>query len=795
MKRRINKSLKIVVSLLFFLWLFPHWMYSCGPYFPHAVFTYKYHPDFPLENYAAGTIGIPQPVYARSYLVIAYRYFSGVPLNAGEQSAAVRLWNHRIADRAGYDSKPKAVQEWLDARRLVPGVQQQDEVKNGRRLPDYNSYLNCYDDAFHAAATTLKARIKLYGASDPDVRDWLNAQDIVFAYCGEPSVSDQWQNMRHGVTAVPLPTVKPAPVRAAAWLRADRAYQTAAMNFYGGSFDAARQQFEKIAADPLAPWSKLAPYLAARAVIRKATLMTAPNQNVDPARLTEAETRLNTILKDPRLKAIHEKARTLRGFVEFRLHPLQAGHELARGLLRASSAAVLREELEDYTQLLDKFLGSLWEGNEQYQHEDFGAYAGKIRELRRDPLTDWILTFQFSTPNEHRHAVVRWQATHSLPWLIAALTHATAADPHLPELLQAASQVTTDSPGYPAVQFHRLRLLADSGQMAQVSKDMDVILNTDLEMPTSARNEFLTLRMRAASSATEMLQYSLRPPVGVSDGDNFGEVSLGYEDEHKTPSEFAGLDKYTPKIMFDRDFGSVWSRALPLSLSTTFVTDASLPENLQKQLALAAFTRAVVLKNDALGRNVAVQLASLFPETEPYVQEYRAAEAENTHFAGIFTILHFPGMKPVLVTGLGRSEHIRRIDDYRDNWWCPLSDGIDLNEPAYLHEYRVVDHSSAAKPVYPLFLTTEEKSQAADEWKAVQAASPSANYLGREVLAWAQSHPHDPRVPEALHLAVRAARYGCNDKQTARFARACFRYLHQHYADSQWAKKTPIWSE
>jgi len=581
------------------------------------------------------------------------------------------------------------------------------------------------------------------------------------------------------------------------------------MNFYGGSLDTARQQFEKIAADPSTPWSKLAPYLAARAVIRQATLMTDPNQNVDPARLTEAETRLTTILKDPKLKAIHEKARTLRGFVEFRLHPLQTGHELARALVRASSAAVLREELEDYTLLLDKFLLSPWEeGREAYQDEDFGAHAGQIRELRRDPLTDWILTFQFSTSNEHRHAVVRWQTTHSLPWLIAALAHATAADPHLPELLQAASQVTTDSPAYPAVQFHRLRLLADSGQMAQVSKDMDVILNTDLEMPTSARNEFLTLRMRAASSATEMLQYSLRPPVGVSDGDNFGEVSLGYEDEHKTPSEFAGLDKYTPKIMFDRDFGSVWSRALPLSLSTTFVTDASLPENLQKQLALAAFTRAVVLKNDAVGKDVAVQLASFFPETEQYVQEYRAAEADSAHFAGIFVILHFPGMKPYLVTAVGRSaaaqfegagywtsEPIHRIDDYRDNWWCPLSDGIDLNEPAYLHEYRVADHSSAAKPVYPLFLTTEEKSQAADEWKAVEAASPSANYLSREVLAWAQSHPNDPRVPEALHLAVRAARYGCNTKQTARFARACFRYLHQHYADSQWAKKTPIWSE
>jgi hypothetical protein len=833
LKSQMNRVFRIAVSVVFFLWLFPRWMYSCAPEFPYPVFTYKYHPDFPLQNYAAGAIGIPQPTYARSYLVVAYRYFSGVPLDTEEQLAAVQLWKHRIVGWGENDSKSEAVKEWLSARKLVPGVQDQDEIKNGRGLPDYNAYLNCYDDAFHAAATALKTRIRRYGASNSDVRDWLNGQDVVFAYCGEPSPSGEPQNIGAGVTAVPLPEVKDAPVHAPAWLRADRAYQIAAMNFYGGSFDMARQQFERIAADTSSPWNKLAPYLATRCVIRKATLMTAPDQSFDPVGLSDAEVRLNRILQDPRLKSIHDKARVLKGFVEFRLHPAQGTHDFARGLLHPGSFALMREELDNYTQLLDKFLGWIPWGAESdediKQQKKFWAKNGEIQQLRRDSLTDWILTFQSGSSNEHRHAIARWRATQSLPWLVSALTHATISDEALPDLLQAASEVPSDSPGYLAVRFHSSRLQVDSDQVEQARKDLDVLLaETSFHTPPSARNQLLALRMSTANSMQEMLQYSLRHPVGVTDDIAPGEVSLDYYNLTAASDDFSGLDQSTPRIMFDRDFGDVWGRKLPLSLSGVLVTDTSLPEELRKPLTLASFTRAVVLKNDSMGKDLAAQLSAFFPETEPYMQEYRAAnEAEQAHFAGVFVILHFPALKPYLVTGLGRrvaswdsvkevshwgSEPLHSIDDYRDNWWCSFVDENDLQKPqfdqmeesylteevaAHPEESRFLHHvkkSRLQKPEYPLFLTDEEKSQAAADWSAVKAASPSANYLSKEVLAWAQRHPDDPRVPEALHLAVRAARYGCNDRQTWQLTRACFRYLHQHYPNSEWAKKTPVWS-
>jgi len=61
------------------------------------------------------------------------------------------------------------------------------------------------------------------------------------------------------------------------------------------------------------------------------------------------------------------------------------------------------------------------------------------------------------------------------------------------------------------------------------------------------------------------------------------------------------------------------------------------------------------------------------------------------------------------------------------------------------------------------------------------------------VLEWANANPNDQRVPEALHLAVRATRYGGSDKKTGSWSKSAFEMLHQKYPHSEWTKKTPYW--
>lgn len=93
----------------------------------------------------------------------------------------------------------------------------------------------------------------------------------------------------------------------------------------------------------------------------------------------------------------------------------------------------------------------------------------------------------------------------------------------------------------------------------------------------------------------------------------------------------------------------------------------------------------------------------------------------------------------------------------------------------------------------PWLLSAKQRSVADAEWERMQALETAPDYLTQEVLAWARSHPKDSRVPEALHLAVRATRYGMTDSQTGTLSKAAFELLHREYPKSPWAAKTRYW--
>ena len=72
-------------------------------------------------------------------------------------------------------------------------------------------------------------------------------------------------------------------------------------------------------------------------------------------------------------------------------------------------------------------------------------------------------------------------------------------------------------------------------------------------------------------------------------------------------------------------------------------------------------------------------------------------------------------------------------------------------------------------------------------------ALENAHHFCRIAVEWAEKNPADKRAPEALHLAVKATRYGCTDKETGRWSKAAFDLLHQRYPNSGWAKETKYW--
>ena len=70
---------------------------------------------------------------------------------------------------------------------------------------------------------------------------------------------------------------------------------------------------------------------------------------------------------------------------------------------------------------------------------------------------------------------------------------------------------------------------------------------------------------------------------------------------------------------------------------------------------------------------------------------------------------------------------------------------------------------------------------------------PAPDYLPREVIDWAKTHPSDPRVAEALALAVKSTRFGCTDQKTGQFSKQAFDLLHSRYPKSSWAQQTKYW--
>src|SRR5262249_17887051 len=236
---------------------------ACGPYFEEAIFTRPDRPDNPLAHFARGQLGVIRPSYARSYLVVAYRYLSGVPFGPTEQHGAVDLWDERLnrteaTDRGG-------LQEWMDARKRASAVETAAEIKSIYRSIEqkdsYWEYLNCARDSFRTAAATLARRIDRFGPGSPEVTDWVEAQDAIYSNCS---------------SAGKIPALAKSGLPSL--IQADRAYQIAAANFYSGNFDTAAQMFKDIAADPNSPWRDLAPYLVARALVRKATLSAGPGK-------------------------------------------------------------------------------------------------------------------------------------------------------------------------------------------------------------------------------------------------------------------------------------------------------------------------------------------------------------------------------------------------------------------------------------------------------------------------------------------------------------------------------------
>jgi len=591
------------------------------------------------------------------------------------------------------------------------------------------------------------------------VKDWVTTQDKVFSNCSEG------QNIPSDLTGnAPQP------------FKADRAYQIASAYFYSANFDEAKARFEKISSDSSSPYNVVSSFLIARSLIRKASL--SEDANVSKSNLAQAETQLKKVLSDRRLSAYHNSARNLLNIVSYRLKPTERLRELAQILSRREANSNMKQDLWDYTMLMDRVP---FGDNANTEVEPKIPYA----EVIKDDLTDWIFTFE-SGEKDFNHAVEKWEQTSSQSWLIAALTHAKGNDTKTNDLINAAEKINSTSPAYFHAQYHVARLLIETGQKGEARKRLDGLVlgsahpsKTALINLPSTFNQFLSLRMNLATSLDEFLKFAQRKPAAYIWDDDGNEMPDNESDDSA---------KHKDKILFDFDATNIMNTMLPLSVLQPSAQNKQLPNELRLRIAIAVLTRAIVLDRHDVVKTIAPTVSQLAPELKPLVDAYLKTQTPvESKSAGIYLILKTPAARPFVDSGLGRETVLMERDSYRDNWWCAGAPKIYYyNDDGEVTERKIFAFAD--------FLTEAQKNSAKSETAKLSSLGTAPNYLAQQAVLWAGRSPADPRVPEALHLAVaQATRYGCTDEGTGKASKAAYDLLHKRYPKSEWAKKTPYW--
>lgn len=788
---------------------------SCGPFFPEAVFVQNTMPDGAYAAYAAGHIGVPQPGYRVQDLVVAYDWLNGHGLSVSEQQQAVAL--DRIRTTRDYDdpSKRPGFVAWLAARKdtgardlQMPGRALNDD----REVPgqSYQNFTNCLDVAFAAAADTFKARKTVYGNDTAALADWLQGQDAVFANCngsGDKMPAD-------------------APANAPEWLRQDRAYQQAAAKFYQTDYDTAIARFKAIAADTSSPWHSIARLVAARAMIRRATIgqitdlppaaVAAPDapyseeranaqrayaalvKQKEPARLTEARDALNAIFTDAAMQHYHADVAGLVDFVNLRLDPAAQAEILAARLTapgRDQTPGRFQQALIDLRYYLDP------------PDIDAPANTTAKRSAPASPLFDWMNAMRVPPPVQQTsdwspaapadpaklrqqqqqttaNALAQWHTTHADPWLIAALANTEPGDPAAAELIEAAAKIPATSPSWTAATYNRLRLMRDPTTMHAALASIDL----QHAPQRSTTNLFRLLSQRTSPTLDDFLHDAASLPAGFTDFDS----DLPDPPDTTSTTSLCNLpSSSSATFLFNPDAATILNLRMPLALLAEAAGDKQLPRNLSFQIAQSTWTRALLLNQPEIARRMSPILTGCYPSWKPYLDSYdSAATPGDRRAAALLALMRFPSNQPLVRAGVEREDGFAGYSQYRDNWWP----GGELpGENPSVDAFFATQPATRAQLPDPPFLTPTDRVAAEKEIAALRKIPCASDYFATAALDWQRQHPDDPRTPDILGFAERAVRNGCRTDATADLNHRLFVIVQTRYPKSEWAKRYKTW--
>ncbi len=776
---------KAVVSLSLtsmFLSLPPLPAQACGPDYPSAVIINWTHPDMPLKIFGAGNIGVVQPSWAKSYLCVAYRYLSEVPLNEKEQSSIMRLWHHRLGevDMFAEGTYTDPLDKYLKVRAKVLGLTDKDYYQVYSPAASYSVEQRIAGSAFDTARITLEDRIKKYGVKSPQVKEWINGQDHVFGigYDKDKSIPPALDN------------------NADALMKADRQYQIAAATFYLTKYGEAAKLFEKIGQDKNSPWASWSPYLVARCKVNAAC------GGDEYSSFDDAKASIKALLA----KETNKDKR--QDYVDF------------LGRLEAAST--------DPGELLDRIVPVIAKDHcETYGHDvgDVTVVMERINSRSNDPenktpeydfakhdMLDWINTFQrpfegmyYMSEEEKKKmlaeynelinsTIEKWRKTHSNQWLVAAVCTGTLKDPKNKDLLDASLNLPSKNPAYLTANFYAIDALIAQKNTAEARKRIQTILSMK-NLPPTSQNMFKAQLLAVATTPDEYLEAAcLNFPAESSNNLFLPEDWLKVEK----------LSDYIPSSSgWDGAVADDLNRNLPLSRFVSMAQNKKLSSDFRKKLTACSWVRAHALNRPEIAKGLSASFASFYPNLAGEIKACdNAADATTRQYLIAKLMTKAFGVTPYLESGVPRMGALmNQFNWYHRNYWLPLPPKVEPKKEEYWSWSSVVTPGNDIiykmlrtyyKPGISRLLPAQEKIAAAKEVQTLYNNHPS-KMLGEAVIHYAQTNPKDPASPELLHLIVKLPKWSGSSDVGSVYSKKAYQVLQAKYKGSKWAKKAPCW--
>src|SRR5262249_40137186 len=130
-------------------------------------------------------------------------------------------------------------------------------------------------------------------------------------------------------------------------------------------------------------------------------------------------------------------------------------------------------------------------------------------------------------------------------------------------------------------------------------------------LTASALNVFLGERMMLARNLEEFLQAAPRVPAGFSDNDDGREIPEAEKEAEQTTNG--------AKSFFDLDAAGIFNKAMPVATMKDAARSKTLPANLRRDVAQAAFVRAALLDERETAMQAAITLEAELPQVKEFL--------------------------------------------------------------------------------------------------------------------------------------------------------------------------------